>query len=62
MAYSGGTTITTKANLNVSTFYGGADAMQNALRAAIDDGDIIIAANMSNGSAGKMLTVVWYEP
>ena len=62
MAYNGGTTITTKANLNVSTFYGGAEAMQNALRAAIADGDIIISANLSNGSAGKMLTVVWYEP
>ena len=62
MAFSGGTVIADKTKLKVSTFYGGADAMQNALRAAIDDGDIIIAANMSNGSAGKMLTVVWYEP
>jgi len=34
--------------------------MENALQAAIDDGDVIISANLSNGSAGKMLTVVWY--
>ena len=61
MAFNGGTTITSKANLNVSTFYGGATAMQAALRGAIDDGDIIISANISNGSAGKMLTVVWYS-
>jgi len=60
MAFNGGTTITTKANLRVSTFYGGATAMQNALQAAIDDGDVIISANLSNGSAGKMLTIVWY--
>ena len=62
MAFNGGTTITTKANLRVSTFYGGAGAMQSALQGAITDGDIIISANLSNGSAGKMLTVVWYTP
>ena len=62
MAFDGGVVIADKTKLKVSTFYGGATAMQNALRNAISDGDIIISANLSNGSAGKMLTVVWYEP
>lgn len=60
MAFDGGMTVTTATKLRVSTFYGGATAMQNALQAAISDGDVIISANLSNGSAGKMLTVVWY--
>ena len=61
MAFSGGTTIADVDKLKVSTFYGGAGAMEQALIAAMDDGDIIISANISNGSAGKMLTVVWYD-
>ena len=61
MPNNGGTVITDKTKLKVSTFYGGATAMQNALRAAINDDDVIISANLSNGSAGKMLTVVWYD-
>ena len=61
MAFDGGVTITAKSKLKVNTFYGGASAMQTALRAAIEDGDIIISANLSNGSAGKMLTVDWYD-
>ena len=35
--------------------------MQTALRPAIANNDVIISANLSNGSAGKMLTVVWYD-
>jgi len=61
MANNGGTVIADKTKLKVSTFYGGASAIQTALRAAIANNDVIISANLSGGSAGKMLTVVWYD-
>lgn len=35
MAFDGGVTITAKSKLKVNTFYGGASAMQTALRAAM---------------------------
>ena len=59
MAFDGGVVIADKTKLKVSTFYGGAGAMQTALRAAIANNDVIISANLSNGSAGKRLTVGW---
>ena len=61
MANNGGTVIADKTKLKISTFYGGASAIQAALRAAIADNDVIISANLSKGSAGNMLTVVWYD-
>jgi len=57
MAFSGGTTIADVDKLKISTFYGGATALQAALKAALDDGDVIISANLS----GRKLIVVWYD-
>ena len=61
MSFDGGVVIADKTKLKISTFYGGASAMQTALRAAIANNDVIISANLSKGSAGHMLTVVWYD-
>lgn len=47
MANNGGTVIADKTKLKVSTFYGGASAIQTALRAAIANNDVIISANLS---------------
>ena len=57
MAFNGGTTIADVDKLKISTFYGGATTLQAALKGALDDGDIIISANLS----GRKLIVVWYD-
>ena len=61
MANNGGTVIADKTQLIVSTFYGGASSLQTQLRAAIANNDVIISANVTHGSGGQKLTVVWYD-
>lgn len=61
MANNGGTVIADKTKLIVSTFYGGASSLQTQLRAAIANNDVIISANVTHGSGGQKLTVVWYD-
>tara|TARA_R100000458_G_scaffold54962_1_gene58508 strand:- start:126 stop:320 length:195 start_codon:yes stop_codon:yes gene_type:complete len=61
MANNGGTVIADTDKLMVSTFYGGAGSLQTQLRAALADNDVIISANVTHGSGGQKLTVVWYN-
>ena len=57
MAYDGGVVIADKTKLKVFSMEGSAAQMQGALRDAIANSDVIIAASVT----GRRLTVVWYD-
>ena len=57
MANNGGTVIADVDKLKVFSMEGSAAQMQVALRAALDDADVIISASVT----GRRLTVVWYD-
>lgn len=57
MAYDGGVVIADKTKLKVFSMEGSAAQMQVALKAALDDDDVIISASVT----GRRLTVVWYD-
>ena len=57
MAFDGGVTITDKTKLKVFSMEGSAADMQEQLRLAIANNDIIIAASVDN----RRLTVLWYD-
>jgi hypothetical protein len=57
MANNGGTVIADKTKLKVFSMEGSAADMQTALRAAIANNDVIIAASVDD----RKLTVVWYD-
>ena len=57
MAYNGGTAIANKAKLEIWQMEGSAAELQQGLRDAIANGDVIIAASIE----GRKLTVLWYN-
>ena len=57
MANNGGTVISDVDKLKVFSMEGSAAQMQVALKAALDDNDVIISASVD----GRRLTVVWYD-
>lgn len=57
MAFNGGTVITDETKLKVFSMEGSAADMQEQLRLAIANGDVIIAASVDN----RRLTVLWYD-
>ena len=57
MANNGGTVISDVDKLKVFSMEGSAAQMQVALKAALDDNDVIISASVT----GRRLTVVWYD-
>ena len=57
MAFDGGTVVTDKTKLNVFSMEGSAADMQEQLRLAIANGDVIVAASVDN----RRLTVLWYD-
>tara|TARA_R100001510_G_C7650150_1_gene207669 strand:+ start:1680 stop:1859 length:180 start_codon:yes stop_codon:yes gene_type:complete len=57
MAFNGGTVVTDKTKLNVFSMEGSAADMQEQLRLAIANGDVIVAASVDN----RRLTVLWYD-
>ena len=57
MVNNGGTVIADVNKLKVFSMEGSAAQMQVALRAALDDADVIISASVT----GRRLTVVWYD-
>ena len=63
MANNGGTVITDKTKLMVSSFTGTAAEIQTAFRAAIANNDVVISADVSKRTYNQTLTltVVWYD-
>ena len=63
MANNGGTVITDKTKLMVSSFTGTAAEIQTKFRAAIANNDVVISADVSKRTYNQTLTltVVWYD-